>query len=81
MRGPYTQQDGIFRLSPARGVSSDGAPPAAHTKMCDIWNMALIGLSTRLTHLDAQSGWTSIVPEELLHTLLLQALHSIRSGR
>jgi len=78
MRGYDTQQAGLFSyLSPEERV------PETHLlrPIRHYVGTALVALSPQLAKLYAHTGRSSIAPEKLLRTLLLQVLYSLRSER
>lgn len=78
MRGDDRQQGAMFSyLSPEQRVPADH-PLRAIRAMVDV---ALSGLSERLSGLYSRTGRASIAPEKLLRALLLQILYSVRSER
>ena len=78
MRGSDQQQDMMFSyLSPEARVFEDH--PLRHIRQ--MTNTALQELSPLLEKMYSHTGRPSIPPEQLLRTLLLQSLYSIRSER
>lgn len=77
MRGEDRQQSGMFSyISPEQRVPEDH-PLRAIRAMVD---EALEALSPEFEKLYAPVGRPSIPPEKLLRALLLQVLHTVRSG-